>query len=249
MGSIELLGVRIDQITKNQVIRLIGQAISNQQKTKVYYANIHAINLANIDPLFKKNLNQGDVVFCDGFGAKLGAWILGHSLGDRMTPPDWIDSLCDHLAEAGYSIFLLGDEHFVAEKCASLLKQRHQKLIVAGTHHGFFLKTGRENEKLIERINAVQPDLLIVGFGMPLQENWIEENASKLNAKVFFAVGALFRWYTGSDKRAPKFFTNNGFEWLFRLIVQPRKVWRRYIIGNPIFFLRILREKISSSLF
>src|SRR4029077_5191921 len=138
-------------------------------------------------------------------GVKIGAGILGLSIGDRMTPPDWIDDLCSVLAKNYYSIYLLGDEPGVAEKCAAVLLEKHPALIIKGTHHGFFDKKGNENVEVIDIINQVAPDVLLIGLGMPLQEKWIAANAGNINSSIFISVGAMFRWIARVEKRAPPF--------------------------------------------
>jgi N-acetylglucosaminyldiphosphoundecaprenol N-acetyl-beta-D-mannosaminyltransferase len=238
-----LLGLKITPTDPDAVISSVVESVKTNTQKRIFHVNAHAFNLAFKDPVLTKNINAADTVFCDGFGVKVAAKIMGVDVGERMTPPDWIDSLCRTLAANGHSVFLLGDEDGIAERCAERLRQQSPGLKVAGCYHGFFKKEGAENDEVIKRINAAAPDVILVGFGMPLQEKWISENADKLNAKVFITVGAMFRWLIGEGSRAPRILSSNGFEWAWRLFTQPGKVWRRYLVGLPQFFFVVLKHK------
>jgi N-acetylglucosaminyldiphosphoundecaprenol N-acetyl-beta-D-mannosaminyltransferase len=247
MEEVKILDMKLHRVNVLQLLHRITDAAKTKEKLKIFYLNVHAFNIGFKDAYFEQIIGEGDVVFCDGFGVKLAAKILGVPVGERMTPPDWIDDLCNRLSENNFSIFLLGDEPGVAEKCAKKLSERHPKLKIAGTYHGFFEKKGSENERVIQLISEAKPHVTLVGFGMPLQEKWVIENFESVNSHVFITVGALFRWYAKIEKRGPHFFTNNGLEWLWRLFVQPRKVWRRYLIELPVFFGVILKKKFFQS--
>jgi UDP-N-acetyl-D-mannosaminuronic acid transferase (WecB/TagA/CpsF family) len=104
---------------------------------------------------------------------------------------------------------------------------------------GYFQKNGSENDAVIEDINAKAPDILYLGFGSPAQEKWIADNMCRVNARVFLPLGAGLDYYTGSKRRGPRWLTHHGAEWICRLILEPKRLWRRYLLGNPLFFLRI----------
>ena len=240
MQSVKILDLKIHKINIGQLIENIIRGIKEGKKMKTFHLNVHAFNVAFKDPDFKNVINDGDLVFCDGFGVKIGAKILGLSIGERMTPPDWIDELCSALAKINYSIYLLGDEPGVAEKCAAVLLEKHPALNIKGAHHGYFDKEGKENAEVINIINRAAPDVLLVGFGMPLQEKWIAANIGNINSSIFISVGAMFRWIARVEKRAPAVLASNGFEWLWRLLTQPSKVWKRYTIEVFVFFFKVL---------
>ncbi len=240
MQTVEILDIKINKINVAQLLEKIAESIKERKKLKIFYLNVHAFNIAFKDALFKKVINDADLVFCDGVGVKIGAKILGISIGQRMTPPDWIDNLCETLIQQNYSMYLLGDEIGVAEKCAAVLIERHPGLNIKGTHHGFFKKEGVENAEIIRSINEAKSNVLLVGFGMPLQEKWISSNIENIDANIFLSVGAMFRWIAQVEKRAPLILASNGFEGVWRLITQPKKVWRRYILEVPYFFYKII---------
>jgi N-acetylglucosaminyldiphosphoundecaprenol N-acetyl-beta-D-mannosaminyltransferase len=135
----------------------------------------------------------------------------------------------------------------VAEKAATRLKERFPDLDIAGAHHGYFDKTAGslKNEAVIQEINAVRPNILIVGFGMPLQERWLMENWNCIEANVAIVAGAVFDYVSGELHRGPRWLTDHGLEWLARLIIEPRRLWRRYLIGNPLFLARVIKQRLG----
>jgi len=247
LPSITLLGVRIHDIPLNSLLTLLSQLITSQHKVVLTYVNIHAINLAYKNLRFRDCLNKADIAFCDGFGVKWAGRILGLKIEHRYTPPDWIPLLVEVCQQRNFSVFLLGGRPGIAEKTSIQLKNRFPNLRVVGFHDGYFNKTpgSIENEKVIQSINSVKPDILIVGFGMPLQEFWLEENWPGLQAVVALPVGAALDYISGETYRGPGWMTNHGLEWLARLIIEPRRLWKRYIVGNPLFLWRVLKRRVK----
>ena len=130
------------------------------------------------------------------------------------------------------------------DKAIAKLKLIAPNLKVKG-HHGYFHKSGIENEYIVDEINQFQPDVLYVGFGMPLQERWIIDNFDSINAKVFLPLGACLDFYTGAVYRGPRWMTNRGLEWLSRMFTEPKRLWQRYVVGNPLFFYRLMKERFA----
>ncbi|HID07961.1 MAG TPA: glycosyltransferase, partial [Armatimonadetes bacterium] len=209
----------------------------------VMYANVHVLNTAYRDPDLRRILNRAELVYCDGAGVKLGARILGKHLPERMTGADWIHELCQACQETGMTLYLLGGEPGVAAKAAEVLATRYPGLSIVGTHHGHYNHTGPENDVVIAEINALQPDILLVGFGTPLQEKWIDHHFERLDVPVVWAVGALVDFVTGKKPRAPRWMLDHGLEWLYRLWSEPGRLWRRYVVGNPLFLWRVLMQR------
>lgn len=248
MDSVSILGVAVQVIDREQLLAELDHLAEKRTTALVNNVNVHACNLAVRDPFFRSILNASDIVFCDGFGVKLAARLLGHSLGERMTPPDWIDDLFALCAQKGYSVAFVGDAPEVVERFAGVARVRHPGLRIAGFHHGFL----DEGEKGRQRMKAVlrewDADVILTGMGMPRQEKWAWGIRDQLEHGVFIATGALFRWYSGTEKRAPGWVTNSGFEWLARWVTSPRRHFRRYVIGLPLFFLRILKQRVHEKI-
>ena len=242
-----IAGVKISIVDLHDVLEEITILLNSSTDVlqMINYANAHAMNIAYGDPSFRDILNGSYMVFCDGFGVKLAAKILNRKIGQRMTPPDWVDQLFEICVKEKKAVYFLGDEDAVVELFVNKVKEKHPNLIIGGYHNGYFNKNGSENDMVIDKINSSNCDIILVGMGMPLQEKWIYENRKRLNVKISLTVGALFKWYCGYEKRAPKWMTDRGLEWLIRLFLNPRKLFRRYVIGNPVFLFRVLKEKIG----
>lgn len=247
LEAVNLLGVRVCTLSVESLVNFVTRTILAGGKARAVYVNIYAINLAQELAWFRDFFNSSDVVYCDGFGVKWGARLLGLRIPYRYTPPDWITLLAAECARQHFSLYLLGAHPGVAEKVAVILKQQFTDLSIAGTHHGYFDKSpdSDENEAVLQAINATNPDILLVGLGMPLQERWLMENWDRLEAKVALPVGALFDYLAGEFPRAPHWMTDHGLEWLGRLIVEPRRLWRRYLLGNPRFLWLVLKQRLG----
>ena len=243
--SESILGVRVDDLSLSDFLNYIEDTINEDHKSTISYVNIHAMNLAFTIPWFRKFLLDSDIVFCDGFGVKLGMWLNNKRIRYRYTPPDFIEDICQRACRNEYHLFFLGARDGVAEKAASRLREKFPGLKIR-TQHGYFQKEkdSPENQKTIEEINAFRTNLLFLGMGMPLQEQWICENLELLKINIAFPAGALFDYISGEQIRAPRWMTDHGLEWIGRLLIEPRRLWRRYIMGNPIFFWRVFVHEI-----
>jgi N-acetylglucosaminyldiphosphoundecaprenol N-acetyl-beta-D-mannosaminyltransferase len=238
---VRLLDVRVDNIAGDQLLRAIEHFILEKRKVIIANVNIQAMNLACQDRWFRDFLNQSEIDFCDGSGVKFAAKLIGRPIQYRITYAEWVWDLAQYCERHHISLFLLGGRPGVAEKAASQLEQQYPALRIAGIHHGHFEKRpgSPENARVIEEINAAKPDVLIIGLGMPLQEGWLAQNWDRIDAMVALPAGAVFDYVSGELRRAPRWMTENGLEWLGRLLIEPRRLWRRYLLGNPLFFWRV----------
>ena len=241
-----VLGVRVDLINLDELFQAVLLLVQDQGKTIITYVNVHAVNIAYQLGWFKDFINHSRVVFCDGYGIKWSAYFLRGKNLTRITSPDWFDLLAGKCEAAGISFFFLGTRPEVIEKVAVILKEKYPQLKIAGVQHGYFNKeaTGSENQSILARINSLHPDILVVGLGMPTQEKWISENLDNLQVKVVIPVGAMFDYFAGEVKRAPHWMTDNGLEWLGRLLIEPGRLWKRYVIGLPLFMWRVILHHI-----
>jgi N-acetylglucosaminyldiphosphoundecaprenol N-acetyl-beta-D-mannosaminyltransferase len=240
--AITVLGTTFHKLRVDDLIHYIVSQTRSSQKVIVGNVNVRAMNFACELPWYRTFLNQSDVVFCDGFGVLLGAKCCGHSLSSqhRMTCPDYIEDLAQACANAHASIYFLAGKPGVVDKAMAKLSRIAPHLKLRG-HHGYFDKNGPENQRIIDDINQFKPDVLYIGFGMPLQERWILDNLDQIDAKVFLPLGACLDFYTGSVYRGPRWMTDCGLEWMTRLFTEPNRLWDRYVVGNPLFFYRIFR--------
>lgn len=244
--EVALLKTRFHKVRVCELIDYIVKAAQFDKKTIVGNVNVKAMNLAYEQPWYRDFLNKSDIVFCDGFGVLLGARLLGYSVQSvhRMTCPDYIENFALACEKQEVSLFLLAGKPGVVDKTIEKLTSIAPKLRIQG-HHGHFEKSGAENDYVIQKINEFKPGILYVGFGMPLQEHWILDNIARIEARVFLPLGACLDFYTGTVYRGPRWMTDRGLEWLTRLVVEPQRLWERYIVGNPLFFYRIFKQRIA----
>lgn len=243
----DILGVGVDPLTVEELHEKIAGYVEGGGHALVLHANAHGLNLAYRDGRLRGILDRAEVVFCDGAGVVLAARMLGRRISGRITYADWAWRLAALAEERGFSLFFLGARPGVAQKAAERLEERFPGLRVAGVEHGYFDRSagGPENEAVIRRINAARPDVLLVGFGMPLQEFWLAENWGKIDARVALTGGAVFDYVSGKLRRGPRFLVDNGLESVARLLVEPKRLWRRYVVGNPLFLFRVLKQRLA----
>ncbi len=238
---IDFLGVKVDRIDTTSIVDRMVKFASGKLQRTVMYVNAACMLIAEKDPLYRQALNSADLVYADGVGVVLGARIFGHHLPGRSTAADFITDLCRACAEAGISLFLLGAKEGIAAKAAERLLTQVPGLHIVGTHHGYFRED--ETDDIISMINRSGAEMLIVGFGAPAQEFWIKKNRHRLEPRCLWGVGGLFDFVSGNTPRGPKWLLDHGFEWLCRLSVEPRRLWRRYIPGNALFLYTVIKHR------
>ena len=243
-GRVGVLGVGVDRITVEGLHAEVAHLVRRRGGI-VLNANAHCLNLCHEDEGLREFFAAADVVFCDGAGVKLAARMLGDQLPERITYADWLPRLAALAEERGFSLFFLGARPGVAGEAARRLRASHPDLRIVGVRHGYFdHRAGSpENGSVVAEINAARPDVLLVGLGMPLQERWLMQNLHGLDVGAALTGGAVFDYASGGLRRGPRLLTDNGLEWLARLIVEPRRLWRRYLLGNPLFLARVIGQR------
>ncbi|MFA6601085.1 MAG: WecB/TagA/CpsF family glycosyltransferase [Candidatus Omnitrophota bacterium] len=248
MKTLKLLGITLHDVTVDELHGFIGRKIEAREKAVIPYLNIHAANLACAQPWLRDYFNRAALVICDGDGIRWGLRLLGQSPPPKITYDRWIWQLAAFSAARGYRIYLLGAAPGIAEKAQERLKAKFPALQVCGVHHGHFHASQEENEKVLADIQRCRPDILLVGFGMPLQEKWLLANGPRLDAPVILTGGAALDYAAGAARRAPAWAIRLHLEWLFRLLQEPKRLFRRYALGIPLFFWRIVLERIRGSI-
>ena len=227
-----------------EAVQLVRSAVHMRFPLDIAICNAHTTLTALDDPAFAETLQQMTLLN-DGIGVDLAARFLsGEPFPDNLNGTDFVPDILSDI-DIPLRIFLLGatDRHVqLAKDHIETAYPMHQ---VVGARDGFFdLEASAD---ICEEINEVHPDLLLVGMGNPRQEKFIVENRARLNATVTIGVGALFDFLSGAVVRAPKFVQSIGLEWLFRLLQEPRRLFRRYIIGIPRFFIALWKLKFSQT--
>jgi len=206
-------------------------------------ADCFNITFQNIE--YQKLLKRLHFVMADGIGIHLACRILHTSMADNVVGTDLFPYLCLAAEEKKVPIFFLGAREDVVEKMVDILRKKYPNLLIAGFQHGYF--NPDKTASVIENINNSGAKILLVAFGAPQQELWIDKHKAQLSVGVAMGVGGLFDFMSGRMKRAPRWMREIGLEWFYRLSQEPGRMWRRYIIGNPLFLWRVKRWKGKKS--
>ncbi len=244
-----LLGIPFHRMGSKKIKDAIQQTIESNEKAIFLNLNIHGMVKALEHPWMHNFLRQAHIVFCDGDGVRWGLRILRHKPPPKIPTTRWIWPLCAFAGNHGYRMYFLGGAPGVADAAMARLKQSIPKLQVVGTHHGQFIKDGEENDRILEEINQLKPDILMVCMGMPTQEKWIMDNWQNLDVHVFLKGGAVFDYVSDKLGKAPKWMIRANLEWLFRISEEPGRLLGRYLWDIPFFFVNVLIEKAARILF
>jgi N-acetylglucosaminyldiphosphoundecaprenol N-acetyl-beta-D-mannosaminyltransferase len=238
--SVVILGVPFSPLDYEQAVERIRAMMGAPRAHHVVLANAHTMNCAYTDPAYRRILQRAALVLRDGVGLEVAGALAGCALRENFVGTDFVPYLVERLANPEVRVFLYGAEPGVADSAAAALVARHPGVRVVGVQHGYVNGDGT-----VEQIKAARPDVLLVALGNPLQERWIAEHLDLLGVPVAVGVGALFDYLAGRVPRAPLWVRRMRSEWLFRLAVEPKRLWRRYLIGNAQFLWRVLRSRAS----
>lgn len=222
MAKVEILGVKIDDVNLSEALVKVAEFLDSNRQNWIATCNPEIVLTANSDQKYRDILNSASLAIADGFGIILAAIVLRGKFVTKITGTDFMADICHLCAQKKKSIFLLGGEKGVAEKTAENLQKMFPNLKVAGFLDGDF-----DLSSCADFINQSPPDVLLVALGAPKQEIWIYENLSLIKSvKIAMGVGGAFDFWSGNKKRAPKFMMMIGFEWLWRLMMEPRRLKR-----------------------
>lgn len=243
--SVDILGVGISRADKNQVRAKIEYALSTNTPLTIFTPNPEIIIEAQRDENFRSILNSADLLIPDGVGVIIASRLLRDPLPARITGIDTGEFILNLAAKYTIPIFLLGAKAGVAERAAVELRARYPSIKIVGAHHGYFKKSGIENNAVINKINESGAQILFVCFGAPMQEIWISENKSHLKSvKLYTGLGGALDVWAKDVRRAPKAIQSIGLEWLWRILKEPRRAG--FILKIPPFLCKVLCRKISN---
>jgi len=229
----------------HQALDLITDIIHQGTTTTIFIINADCLNKTFDDPEYRHALQNADHLLADGSGIRLGCRIIGETVVDNVN--DLFPLLCERAVQHHFSLFLFGAKPGVADQVKQTMTQRYPNLNIVGSQHGYLNFGSPEEHTLIQTINKSKADILLVALGAPLQEKWLATHRSQLAPKILMGVGGLFDFYSGNIPRAPLWLRKRGLEWTYRLYQEPRRLFKRYILGNPLFIWRVLRWKWSKS--
>jgi N-acetylglucosaminyldiphosphoundecaprenol N-acetyl-beta-D-mannosaminyltransferase len=233
-----LLGVPIDRKSLDTATAEALAAIERRSPPVIFAcANPHSLVTAQTDPTFKSALNNADFVVADGVGVTIMARFAGVKVGPRITGTDYFFSLMKALQERGAAnVYFFGSSRNVLNLISVRMQREFPRLKLCGTVSPPFRPWSTEEDAaMVASINDADPDVLWVGMTAPKQEKWVEANRNKLHAPVIASIGAVFDFYAGVHPRAPQWMCTLGIEWLYRMLREPRRMWRRNIISAPKF--------------
>jgi exopolysaccharide biosynthesis WecB/TagA/CpsF family protein len=214
------------------------EAIFNAGRHTVSFLNAHCINVAAKNSTYRWALGKSTVLMPDGVGMNLAARMAGNRFIENLNGTDLFPALMKSAAEQQYKVYFLGSKPGIAEAASHKAQSLAPQLNIAGTRNGFFKPS--DEARIIEEINESGADLLLVALGVPMQEIWIARNRHKLNARIVIGVGAQFDFWSGMISRAPDFLRKLGLEWTWRLALEPKRMFKRYVLGNPEFLVRAI---------
>lgn len=242
LPAVTLNGVRLDAITQSRCVEEIFDALDHARGGWVITPNLDHLRRAHIDPDYASLLAEGDLVVADGMPLIWASRVQGTPLPERVAGSSLIDPLCAAAAERGRSIFMLGGEPGAAEEASRILRERYNGLLVAGTYcppFGFE-SDEKQMELLREAVKDAQPDLVYVALGSPKQERLIRRIKDDLPQAWWLGIGISLSFVSGHVKRAPRWVQKVGLEWCHRLLQEPRRLARRYLIDGIPFAARLL---------
>ena len=233
-----VFGVPFFSGTMKEALQKIDDLVKSKKTHHAAFINAHCLNLAYTDSAYQKVLNECSVVFADGIGAKIGASMRGFKVEENVNGTDMFPLL----AQKPYRIYLFGGSPDVAKTALKNARSISGKAEFIGCADGFFKE--KSEEELFAELASLKPDLILVAMGVPKQEMWINQNLSRLPECTAIGVGGLLDFVSGRIPRAPLWMRKCNIEWCFRLYCEPARLFKRYIIGNPLFIARVFLNKL-----
>lgn len=241
MQRIHLLNCPVDVSTIQETVSTIKNRVSSGVFTQHVVVNVAKLVNMQSDTLLRRSIESCDIINIDGMGVVWGARLLGHEVPERVAGVDLFHELLAMSSKTGFSVYLLGATDDVVSRTSLIVQKLYPGLNVAGHHHGYFWD---DEEKMVETIRNSGAKLLFVAITSPNKENFIDRWREQLGVNFVMGVGGTFDVVSGKVKRAPIWMQNYGLEWFYRVIQEPRRMWRRYLLTNTFFAWMLLKEKI-----
>jgi N-acetylglucosaminyldiphosphoundecaprenol N-acetyl-beta-D-mannosaminyltransferase len=243
MNKINFAGIKIDNFSMVEVKEKITEIIEKEKKTYIVTPNAAHIVLLQKDKEFYEIYKNAELVLADGISIVWASKILGTTLKERVTGADLFREICEIANRMGKSIFILGGVNESEKIAENKLKKMYPDMKVYSYSPPFgFENDSMESNKILNMINIPEADILFVCVGAPKSEKWFYKHLNVLNIKLICSFGAALDFFAGTKKRAPEWVQNIGLEWFWRLVQDPERLWKRYLVGNIIFISIVLKE-------
>jgi N-acetylglucosaminyldiphosphoundecaprenol N-acetyl-beta-D-mannosaminyltransferase len=242
-GRVQVCDVAFDNLSMGEAIARLRDMLDGGTPQQVSFVNPACVNIAASHRGYRRVLARAGLVLPDGIGIKIGSDLLGTPLKQNVNGTDLFPRLCEMLQARGASVFLLGGQAGVADSVAAEIARRWPGLRVAGTRHGYF--SAAEEGAVAEQVKASGAEVLLVARGVPAQDLFIDRHLPLLGVTLAMGVGGLFDFVSGRIPRAPLWMRETGFEWVYRLLQEPGRMWRRYLVGNFSFLVRVCMQRLG----
>ena len=242
MQRIEFLGAPMDSATTSETVEFIAARIKKKEFLQHVVINVAKLINMQKDAVLAESVKACDLINIDGMGVVLGARLLGHDIPERVAGVDLFHQLLDMSADNNFPVFLLGAEEAIVTKTVEKIEQQHKGISVAGYHHGYFWDN---EEAVVNKIKASGAQLLFVAITSPKKENFINKWQDQLGVDFVMGVGGTFDVVAGKVKRAPEWMQNAGLEWFYRVLQEPGRMWKRYLVTNSQFAWLLLKAKLK----
>ncbi|MGA8709308.1 MAG: WecB/TagA/CpsF family glycosyltransferase [Steroidobacteraceae bacterium] len=240
---VNILGVGVMPVNLARTVVTLEKWREEGRREYVCFATVHGLVQAQRDAEFLSAFNRAGLTTEDGMPLVWWCRLSGFSDAGRVCGPDLLVAMCERASQRGHRHYFYGGSPRVAKQLVSRLTRRFPGLVVAGFRSPPFRPPNREEDAAdIAAINLARPDFVWVGLGTPKQEKWMAQHVGKINATALLGVGAAFDFLSGAKPRAPLWMQRSGFEWLFRLMTEPRRLAHRYLVDNAVFAVRLLQQ-------
>lgn len=239
---VNLLGATVDAMTQAQTVSLVDKYIKLKEPLHLIGVNADKINMMQKNSEFSKLVNNCGIINADGISLVLASRVLGKKIPERVAGIDLMEALIKDSAKNGHRVFLLGAKEVVVRKAANVLSRANPKLKIVGVQNGYFER--QDWSCIYKMLTKTNPDIIFVGITSPIKEELVNYFQSMGSNAVFMGVGGSFDVISGKIARAPQWMQVCGLEWLFRVIKEPRRLLKRYLVGNLRFIHTVFLEKI-----
>lgn len=245
---VNILGTEVSRYNLSETMELMSDAIRKQKKLRIAVTPVNCILWARKNAKLREIYNTAQIVTADGVPIVWASKLLKKPIRGRVTGLDLLPEFAEVAAEKNYSFFFLGAAEGVGDSLAAALKEKHPGLRIAGTHSPPFSVrfSDEENQEMIDKINSSKADVLWVSLTAPKQDYWIANHFDKLDVSVAIGVGAAFDVVAGNINRSPEWMQKWGLEWFYRLIQEPRRLSRRYLLEAPVFLPLIMKQALHT---
>lgn len=245
ISFVRILGIPISIVSMEQVLALFESWVADRCDRSVVVRDVHGLMLAREDIKLWRAHEESELITPDGVPLVWVARMVGINGISRVCGPDLLPAACQHGLAFGWRHFFLGGKPGIAESLIERMVVKYPGISIAGFHSPpFRTLTEEEDELICAKIRASKADLVWVGLGTPKQEIWMLEHRGLCGGAIMLSVGAAFDFHAGSVSRAPKWMQYNGLEWIFRLVQEPKRLWRRYLVLAPTFVILALLELV-----